>query len=124
MRIRFVGMALIVLCGRAMAEDLQTPRPVPLTRPELKRALEDMKTRTPRIPLPELTEADKEQLGERGSSYESRLRYHYLPESPGGSASGSGFFGIGRSRDPEMTLDYGFTVELFWIASRTNNCQY
>lgn len=53
------------------------PRPVPLTRPEMKEYLEDMKGRKLRIPLPELTEADKEKLGERATSYESRLRYHY-----------------------------------------------
>jgi len=40
------------------------PRPVPLTRPEMKQYLEDMKSRAPRIPLPELTEADNEKLGE------------------------------------------------------------
>ena len=37
-------------------EPRSTPLPVPLTRPEMKQALEDLKGRTPRIPLPELTE--------------------------------------------------------------------
>ena len=132
------------------ADSETTPRPVPLTRPEMKRLLEDMKTRKPRIPLPELTDEDREQLGERGSSYESRLRYHYLPggrnmqprptpgataPTPGGSPSGfagaSGFGGFGfagagggRDSDPDMTLDYAFKTQLFWIVSRTNNCQY
>ena len=61
------------------------PPPRPLTRPEMKQLLEDMKARKPRIPLPELTEDDKEKLGERGTSYEARLRYHYMPrgEEPG-----------------------------------------
>ena len=55
----------------------------------MKQMLEDMKARKPRIPLPELTEADKEKLGDRGTSYESRLRYHYLPagESRGGGGA-------------------------------------
>lgn len=104
------------------------PLSVPLTRPEMKQALEDMKGRKERIPLPELTEVDKEKLGERSSSYESRLRYHYMPSSEGqgtgGSSRGTGGVGFGRSNDPDMTLDYGFTVELFWLVSRTNNCLY
>src|SRR5436190_1534753 len=32
--------------------------------------------------------------------------------------------GFGRAQDSKMTLDYPFKVELFWIVSRTNNCQY
>ncbi len=129
MRSMFLGLVAAVTATSAVAADsLNAPRPVPLTRPEMKRALEDMKGRTPRIPLPELTEADKEKLGERGSSYESRLRYHYMPstegQGAGGSGRGTGGSGLGRSNDPDLTLDYGFTVELFWIASRTNNCQY
>jgi alkylhydroperoxidase family enzyme len=95
------------------------PRPVPLTRPEMKQYLEDLKGRTPRIPLPELTEEDRTKLGSRADSYEARLRYHYLP---GGESRGGG--GLGREPDPNMSLDYPFKTMLFWIVSRTNNCQY
>lgn len=95
------------------------PLPVPLTRPEMKQALEDLKGRKPRIPLPELTEEDKAKLGERGASYEGRLRYHYLP---GGDTRSGAFFS--REPDPNMSLDYAFKTELFWIVSRTNNCHY
>src|SRR5262245_55176259 len=60
----------------AVAEEPRaTPLPVPLTRPEMKQALEDLKGRPPRIPLPDLTEEEKTKLGDR-ISYESRLRYH------------------------------------------------
>ncbi len=108
------------------------PRPVPLTRPEMKEYLEDMKGRTLRIPLPELTAEDKKKLGERGSSYESRLRYHYAPpdvQGPGAQGAGGqprtgGGGGFGRDNDPDNSLDYAFKVQLFWIVSRTNNCQY
>ena len=122
--------------GIALGIDSKTtPRPVPLTRPEMKEYLEDMKVRKPRIPLPELTAEDKEKLRERGSGYEARLRYHYLPAGEaraGGGATpgtaraggGGGGFGGGRDNDPDMTLSYKFKVELFWIVSRTNNCQY
>lgn len=117
-------------------DSVKAPRPIPLTRPEMKEYLEDMKGRTQRIPLPELTDADKERLGERGSSYESRLRYHYLPQGDGqrgaggpggqglGEGRGAGGGGFGRNDDPDNSLDYAFKVQLFWIVSRTNNCQY
>ena len=113
-------------------DSVKAPRPIPLTRPEMKEYLEDMKGRTLRIPLPELTDADKEQLGERGSSYESRLRYHYTSQgdgqrgtgAPGGQGRGAGGGGFGRDNDSDNSLDYAFKVQLFWIVSRTNNCQY
>jgi AhpD family alkylhydroperoxidase len=122
----------------ADAPSTATPRPVPLTRPEMKELLEDMKSRQPRIPLPELTEDDKEKLGERGQGYEGRLRYHYMPagDGRGGAGAGGGRGGqagnppaggapdFTRNADPAMTLDYQFKTMLFWIVSRTNNCQY
>src|SRR5687768_466843 len=118
--------------GADIATDTSRPRPVPLTRPEMKEYLENMKARKPRIPLPQLTAEDKLLLGDRADSYESRLRYHYMPSdeprtrTSGGSSSrgGSGSFGFSRDPDPKMTLDYRFKTQLFWIVSRTNNCQY
>jgi hypothetical protein len=96
----------------------EAPRPVPRTRPEMKQALEDLKGIKPRIPLPAITDEEKAKLGERGNSYEGRLRHHYLP---GSEARGGGF---SREPDPKMTLDYKFKTQLFWIVSRTNNCYY
>jgi hypothetical protein len=100
-------------------EPRSTPLPVPLTRPEMKQALEDLKDRTPRIPLPELSEEEKAKLGER-ISYESRLRFHYMPA--GDERGGGGLFS--REPDPNMSLTYEFKTQLFWIVSRTNNCHY
>jgi hypothetical protein len=116
----------------AVADDTagKKPLPTPITRPVMKQALEDLKGRKPRFELPELTEADKEKLGERGGSYEGRLRYHYAPDSGsgrtggGGRGSAGGGAGGSREQDPNMTLDYAFKTELFWIVSRTNNCLY
>ncbi|MCI0357504.1 MAG: carboxymuconolactone decarboxylase family protein [Planctomycetaceae bacterium] len=146
-----LALALTAVGAAGMAraaEPTSAPRQIPLTRPEMKQYLEDMKQRTPRIPLPELTDAEKEQLGDRSRSYESRLRTHYLPGgndrfsfNGGGGSRGqlapradnvvsrsetttSGSRSGGRENEPGMTLDYRFKVSLFWIVSRTNNCQY
>jgi alkylhydroperoxidase family enzyme len=133
--------ALLLVAPLFAEEVVPTARPVPLTRPEMKQLLEDMKSRTLRIPLPELTDADREALGDRADSYESRLRYHYLPPGEGsvfgggsrGSRSGSSTTpstgtpptrDFTRNADEQMTLSYPFKTRLFWIVSRTNNCQY
>lgn len=125
-----VWLVLAVLwCGAARADGPSAaPLPTPLTRPEMKQALEDLKERKIRIPLPELTEEDKAKLGDRADSYESRLRYHYSPggdERRSGGAGGTrGTGGFSREPDPNMTLSYEFKTMLFWIVSRTNNCLY
>lgn len=117
--------ALISYCT---ADEPATPRPTPLTRPLLKQWLESVKQRTPRIPLPELTDADRQALGEQAESYETRLRHHYIngievarPITP---ASGPSPTNRMREQDPNYSLDNAFKVELFWIVSRINNCHY
>jgi hypothetical protein len=111
----------VLAAGPAPAEEpAHDPRPVPLTRPTMKQFLEDLKARTPRIPLPPLTDEERAKLGDRGAGYESRLRALYMP----GGGDGRAGSGSGGKDDPEMSLDYRFKVELFWIVSRTNNCQY
>ncbi|HEV3385441.1 MAG TPA: hypothetical protein VG097_11550 [Gemmata sp.] len=102
-----------------------SPRPIPLTRLEMKQLIEDMKSRKPRIPLPELSDADKKKLEERGSNamgYEGRLRSEYMSSGEGRGGSGGGFGLI--EKDSESSLDYAFKVQLFWIVCRANNCQY
>jgi alkylhydroperoxidase family enzyme len=150
MRIALATLALSAAAAGASlaAEPANEPRPIPLTRPEMKQFLEDMKQRTPRIPLPEMTAEEKERYGDDASrGYEGRLRAHYMPRgndrfSFNGGAGGTrpaatqpgnvprpegtrpeGGRG-GRENEPGMTLDYRFKVSLFWIVSRTNNCQY
>lgn len=131
------GLTCLLYPAAGSAEDAaNSPRAVPLTRPEMKEMLEDMKGRTPRIPLPELTpeEKEKEAADPRAFGYESRLRSLYMPDgdmriSLNFSGSPRGGFGSGANRiqvenDPALTLDYKFKTQLFWIASRANNCQY
>ena len=117
-------LALALMLSAPAADPTDQPRPIALTRPEMKQLIEDMKARKPRIPLPELTEEEKKKLEERGGAggYESRLRYHYMPGSETGRGAGGGSFGLGS--DPDMTLDNTFKVQLFWLVSRANNCQY
>src|SRR5947208_6307829 len=102
------AFATFLMAGSLQAADdpATTPRPMPLTRPEMKQYLEDMKARKPRIPLPELTEEEKAKLGERGMGYESRLRYHYMPagEGRGGFGGNGGRGGSGREGDPSTLL--------------------
>ncbi len=150
-------LATFGLAGFVLAQDsLEGIRPTPLTRPELKRLLEDVKVRVPRIPLPKLSDGDREKLGAQADSYESRVKYHYLngiepnrnsnSNSTNSKASGAlgnavvantvntantgsasmrdRSTGFSRQQDPLFTLDNALKVELFWIVSRVNNCQY
>lgn len=120
----------------AAAESAARPRPTPVTRPAMKRLLEDMKQREPRIPLPELTVEERAaaEADPMTHGYEGRLRSLHLP---GTELRSYIFFGGSAPRrpgappprvvvepDPATTLDYGFKTRLFWIASRANNCQY
>src|SRR5262245_86895 len=121
MRVVFACVLMLTLGSVLLADEPRsTPRPVPLTRPEIKQQLEDMKSRAPRIPLPELTDEEKARLGERGGGYEGRLRALYLNFSDGRSMAA----GFSRDPDPNMSLDYAFKTMLFWIVSRANNCHY
>jgi hypothetical protein len=120
------GLVLISVGLLRAGEPRTTPLPVPLTRPEMKKALEDLKGRPTRIPLPEVTEEEKAKLGDR-LNYEGRLRYNYLPEGDERSSSRSSSTASRSNRensDPNMSLTYEFKVQLFWIVSRTNNCLY
>lgn len=135
---RLLTTALLTLCGATVLADdaIATARPVPLTRDEMKRMLEDLKSRQIRIPLPELSDADREVLGDRADNYEARLRHHYLPPGEGSVFGGRPTAPTSkgspptpprdftRNADENMTLSYSFKTMLFWIVARTNNCQY
>ena len=136
----FFSLATIGLSASYGDTPVKTPRPIPATRTEMKELLEDMKKRPYRIPLPELTEKEKQELGERSTNYEARLRFNYIPLAEGtvfgagrpGTAAPAGTPGsanapradFSRNADENMTLTYQFKTMLFWIVARTNNCQY
>ncbi len=121
----FTGLCLVAILEiqgvTVWAQDAQTPKAIPQTRPEMKAALEKLKSREARLPLPPLS--SEEQAAAAGSSSlgvvnNGRMRSLYLPpelRSLGGSS---------RQKDPKMSLEQTLAVELFWIASRVNNCHY
>jgi alkylhydroperoxidase family enzyme len=107
----------------AADEPSNEPKPVPATRPEMKAALEALKERQPRIPLPD-PEHD-------AAAVDSHRRSEYLPEEWG---NGGGLGGSkqnnsrshsnGMGQDPGAKLDCQFTDACFWVVSRGNNCHY
>jgi alkylhydroperoxidase family enzyme len=116
---------LTCVCALALAaaEDAaDAPKAVPATRPELKAALEALKERHARIPLP----APGSEEGETAGG----LRWDYMPPTWGGGG-GLGSFGqdkniAARSRqggDPAK-LDDLLSDLSFWVVSRGNNCHY
>ncbi len=116
-------LALVVAwCGIARAEEApsEVPKPIPQTRPEMKKAIDILKQRKSRLPLPAVTAEEKANAGERMLVNNGRLRGIYLPKEWMGAQGGGG----NRQPDPAMTLDNTFKVRLFWIVSRANNCHY
>jgi hypothetical protein len=114
-----LGAALAVGLPAALPgqEKSAGPKPVPVTRQEMKQALEALKTATPRLPLPPPSAEEKARAGGRPVVNNGRMRQLYLPaELRGGDFS--------RDPDPGMSLDYKFKTMLFWIVSRVNNCHY
>lgn len=105
------------LVGLPVRADELAPRPVPVTRPEFKEALEALKYAAPRLPLPPPTPDERGRAGGRPVVNNGRMRQLYLPaELHGGD--------FVREPDPALTLDPTFKTLLFWIVSRVNNCHY
>lgn len=123
-RSHWIVWSALVLSALPVAQSLATdgPKPIPPTRPEIKRALEALKERKPRLAVPPATPeqiAKNEGVPPVGNG---RARELYLPEEWMAPERASG--ASSREPNPEMQLEYGFGVALFWIASRGNNCHY
>lgn len=127
LKITLVLGLLVALATSAWADDAAGPKPIPVTRPEVKAALDALKNRKPRLPLPPPTEEEKERAnaspGGFGLVNNGRMRSLYLPESLRQARTGPGTQGR-RDRTPEENAQYAFDTELFWIVSRVNNCHY
>ena len=111
------ALPLALALPAAAGEQPSRPKNVPVTRDEVKKALDDLKRAKPRLPLPPLTAQQRQEWGDRRVVYNGLARFLYLPRE----LRGGDFF---RGRDPAMSLDHAFKTMLFWIVSRTNNCHY
>ena len=128
------------------------PAPVPLTRPEMKKLLEESKRDQPRLTPPAPTEEELAAARKAGSSFSGTRRvrtllppelrggYYFLmdgrtleydmlalrsPDAPPPAAAAAAVEPSRRvDPDPNMTLDYAFKTMLFWVVSRANNCVY
>ena len=116
MRLLLSTALLLLLSAPAWAEDPKVPLPVPVSRPEIKQALEDAKKSKPRLPVPEPTDAERAagRIVNNG-----RMRQLLLPADLREARGG-----FNRESDPNMSLSYQFKTQLFWIVSRANNCYY
>lgn len=131
---RIVGVTLLwalVATGAAfvLAEDGPSDQPkiVPQTRTEMKKALEALKLRQPRLPLPPPSPEDI--AAGRMTVNNGRMRATYLPEEWSSfrsrpTAAANEPAGARRYIDSTGTVDGTFKVWLFWIVSRANNCHY
>lgn len=90
------------------------PKPIPIGRSDMKQALEKLKQRKSRLPLPAIEGAP---LGPNGRPvvYNGLARRTYLPAS---------WYAADFGNDPAMTLTYVFKTQCFWVVSRGNNCHY
>lgn len=129
-----------LLMGMALASSLalaDEASPLTRTRPEMKKQIESLKQRASRLPLPPPTEAER--TSGRPLVNNGRLRAMYLPPSWqsfviqgwGGSSSTKPAQETPKPQTTssllsalESTPGYGFKTRLFWIVSRTNDCQY
>lgn len=109
-----------------LADDFNSPKPVPQSRQAMLEALEQLKSRDARLPLPEVSDdtmadavGSSESLSRQPSVVNnSRMRAMYLPEQLARSQRSGG------QPDGASGESYRFATELFWIVSRVNNCHY
>jgi hypothetical protein len=108
-------LAMLAWVAPAAAEG--PPRTVPATRDEMKKALDALKKRQPRLPLPPRTKEERDRPGGRPPVNNGRMRAYYLP------AEWRGEFRRGAV-DPNLSLDPATRTMFFWIVSRATNCLY
>ena len=109
-----LGLDSHLLSAQETASD--QPKAIPQSRAEFLKALDDLKHREARLPLGAASADTAAPTGTLGVVNNGRMRQLYLPEEFRPTSV--------RTPDPAMTLPNDFGVELFWIASRVNNCHY
>jgi alkylhydroperoxidase family enzyme len=147
------ALGLVLGLGRASRADDppagSTPSPVPVTREDMKKALEASKHNVPRLPLPPPTADEIAKAEAAAKARAEAARKSGQPDTIG-RAMGGGIVNNGRMRNLYLS-DYGsgfglmptggprpqakdagpgdpgdprFQTMLFWIVSRGNNCTY
>lgn len=135
-------LGLSLMCSQfAIADEPRggsKPEPIPLTRDDMKRALDASKQSVPRLPLPPVTDEEKKLIEEQkaeaaktgeaprrlGLANNGRMRAYYLAEYGYERSSDINRARTGASRDSDSSFDPSFRTMLFWIISRGNNCTY
>lgn len=124
--VRRATILFVAACGLghgSQAEEASSqPKAIPSTRQEMKQAIERLKQRQPRLPMPTAEQRAAISNGGRASGgrpvvNNGAMRAHYLPASWQSANRG-------QQQNPELELDYAFKTRLFWIVSRANNCHY
>ncbi len=134
-------VALCLTCGGFVTAveptDAGKPELVPLTRDDMKRALDASKESIPRLPLPPVTDEEKAFIEEQkaaaakgekvrrfGLANNGRMRAYYLPEYGFQRSNDIERARAGTTRPSDSGLDANFRTMIFWIVSRGNNCTY
>ena len=100
----------------AQVDGSSSPKPIPKTREEMKKLLNDLKGRKSRLPLPKIDPASAATTNNGRPIVNNGLaRRTYLPAA---------WFAADFGNDPSMTLTYVFKTQCFWVVSRGNNCHY
>lgn len=114
------------------------PEPIPLTRDDMKRALDASKQSVPRLPLPPETDEEKALIEEQkaeatkkgeaprrlGLANNGRMRAFYLGEYGYVQSNDVKRARTGSYPDSDSGFDRSFRTMMFWIISRGNNCTY
>lgn len=115
--LRFGLCGLVVWLAPALSTGDENPQAIdslpPPTRNEMKRVLEALQLRSPRLPLTPPT--DQQGTRRRGSVYNGRARALFLPAT---------WYAADFKSDPSMTVDSVLKVKAFWVVSRANDCHY
>ncbi|MFM8570959.1 MAG: carboxymuconolactone decarboxylase family protein, partial [Pirellula sp.] len=92
----------------------QSPKPIPATRSETKKVLDQLKDRTPRLPVPETVPGGTNPAS--SNVINGRARRYYLPEA---------WLQAERwGNEAESKVSYELKTQCFWVVSRGNNCHY
>ncbi len=115
LRLALFGVLATLSATNRVVSRADEAKAIPPNRVELKAALERLKQRQPRLPVPS-AEPSTATTGERRPNvFNGRARREYLPAE---------WFAADFRRDDSQTLDYAFKTRVFWIVSRGNNCHY